>query len=139
MPGKRSCYEYKDRVLCEILTKYREATTECLFINMKRVIHRVKNSEYSRFFVSEDRAIRVIQKMIHSNGECPIRTPSSQEMYREIYQRVMHQMSKSPELSLEDVVTNVVNSPAPKLYLSDRKTYDKINEAKQLCKTKPKR
>ena len=139
MPGKRSCYEYKHRVLCEILTKYREATAETLFINMNRVIHRVKNSEYSRFFVSEDRAIRVIQKMIHSNGECPIKTPSSQEMYREIYQRVIHQISKSPEISLEDVVTNVVNSPAPKLYLSDRKTYDKINEAKQLCKTKPKR
>ncbi len=26
----------------------------------------------------------------------------------------------------------------PKLYLSDRKTYEKINEAKQLCKTRPK-
>nr|DAM90259.1 MAG TPA: hypothetical protein [Caudoviricetes sp.] len=27
MPGKRSCYEYKHRVLREILTKYREATS----------------------------------------------------------------------------------------------------------------
>ena len=85
MPGKDTCYEYKHRVLREILTKYREYTSMCFYINMKNVVQHVKNSEYSRFFVSEDRAIRVIQKMIRLGGECPIKTPSTQEMYEEIY------------------------------------------------------
>ena len=138
MPGKRSCYEYKHRVLREILSKYREATSMCFYINMKNVVQHVKNSEYSRFFVSEDRSVRVIQKMIRLGGECPIKTPSTQEMYEEIYKRVMLLLNSPGELSLEDAVIRVVNAPAPKLYLSDRKTYEKINEAKQLCKTRPK-
>ena len=111
----------------------------CFYINMKNVVQHVKNSEYSRFFVSEDRAIRVIQKMIRLGGECHIKTPSTQEMYEEIYKRVMLILNSPEDLSLEDAVIRVVNAPAPKLYLSDRKTYEKINEAKQLCKTRPKR
>ena len=100
MPGKRSCYEYKHRVLREIHAKYREATSMCFYINMKNVVQHVKNSEYSRFFVSEDRAIRVIQKMIRLGGECPIKTPSTQEMYEEIYKRVMLLLNSPQALSL---------------------------------------
>lgn len=133
MSGKRSCYEHKHRFLHELLMVYRKEIAHGIFINREEVMRRVCANSFSRFWVSEDRAIRVIQKMIKSWGECPVKRGREREMYTEIYRRTIALLKEDPDQTVEDAVTRVVNAPSPKLYLCPRMVYQKINEAKRLC------
>lgn len=133
MPGKRTNYEHKQRFLRELLTVYRRVIAGMEHIDREEMTRRVCASSYSRFWVTEDRATRVITKMINSWGHCPVKRGASRDMYEEIYGRTIDLLQKHPKMEIAQAVTEVVNSPSPRLYLSPRKAYEKINEAKRLC------
>ncbi len=71
-----------------------------------------------RFWVSEERAIRVISKM-ETAYHATLRHMSAQKrrMYREIYHRSSHLMEQKG-MSRREAVCEVVASPAPEFYLT---------------------
>lgn len=76
-----------------------------------------------RFWVSEARAAAVIGKMISGEvrpGCSPEEDMFEQksEMYREIYRRFMKIRLQQPARTICDIIFEVVNSPAPKSYIS---------------------
>lgn len=86
-------------------------------IQLREVMYQVVNSPSSRFWVSPERAMRVISSMDHGNRlNGMIR--NKRIMFREIYRRV-HQLRTRPhyrQLPLSEVVQIVVEQPAPSFY-----------------------
>lgn len=77
----------------------------------------------SRFWVGESRAFRVIKEM--HEGHTSTQTGSAmlekkQEMYGEILRRVEERLRADSGSSLEQAVHDVVNSPAPEFYLTEK-------------------
>lgn len=71
-----------------------------------------------RFYISEERALRLINER-RRTGRWPAgMNPRRIEMIQEIEKRVEWMMALDPDLSLPEAVFRVVNSPAPAFYLT---------------------
>lgn len=73
-----------------------------------------------RFYISEERAYRLLRFGIRNASPHPHGNPLPQKlrMLAEIRRRVNALMEADPGLSLRDAVFEVVNSPAPAFYLT---------------------
>lgn len=119
MPIRR-VFEYRSERDQDLLNAYRRqiALTSGL-IRLREVMCRVVNSPSSRFWVSPERAMRVISSMEQGNRlEGMMR--NKRIMFREIYRRV-HLLRERPpyrQLPLVEVVQMVVEQPAPSFYMT---------------------
>lgn len=86
-------------------------------VSLKEVIEEVAESESSRFWVDEDRALRLVQE--HRRG-IRQRRPERERMVGEISRRTEAMLTERPGLSLSEAVFRVVNSPAPSYYVGSR-------------------
>lgn len=84
---------------------------------VSELAHRIAESPSARFWISEDRATVIISAMLKGKPLPPARQ-CRREMYEEIYRRVVELREKRPDAQLQDLVTEVVNQPAPKFYLT---------------------
>lgn len=84
-----------------------------------------------RFWVGEARAARIIAMMKKGMDPTQGMTPEKREMYREIFRRYEILQAKHPECSVGDLVFTVVNSEAPRSYLSPVRARQLINAAKK--------
>lgn len=103
----------------DIIRTYRRILAKSNFIIMPDIFQKVAESPASRFWVSEERAAIVISRMIAGKTLPPMR-PNKQEMFLEIYRRVIILRRHNPNESLFQLVSTVVNQPAPKFYLTPR-------------------
>lgn len=71
-----------------------------------------------RFWVSEARAAAVIGKMMAGEGCLEGMNKEKREMYREIFRRFSKIRRQSPEMTIADIVFDIVNDTAPKSYIS---------------------
>ena len=115
-----------------LLKKYRESLglqskIPYSRINVRRAYRYAADSPAPRFWVSEERAAEVISKIMADSSILDNMYREKAEMYLEIYKRVMAIKKESPETPLGDIVFEVVNSPAPRFYLT-------WHSAKQLIK-----
>lgn len=111
-----------------MMRAYREDLSSCDFIRLPEVWERIANMPSSRFWVTEERAAVVIRKMMRGDKLKNMR-PLKKEMFDEIYRQVRMLMATEPNMSLYECCVRVVNSPAPKFYmtpLSIRQTIYKI-------------
>lgn len=107
---------------------YHEDIAACEVIRLAEVWERIANMPSARFWVSEERAAIVIARMMKGDKLKDMR-PMKREMFFEIYNRVMEMKRLHPRLSIYRLCIHVVNSPAPKFYmtpLSIRQTIYKI-------------
>lgn len=107
---------------------YHEDLAACDVIRLPEVWQRIANSPSARFWVSEERAAVVVAKMLKGDKLISMR-PLKREMYAEICRRVCSMREAEPSLSIFQCCIKVVNSPAPKFYmtpLSIRETIYKI-------------
>lgn len=81
------------------------------------VAQEVAESEASKFWIDEDRAVRLVRE--HRRGIVQKRKPR-EAMAAEITRRTEAMLNQNPKLSLTDAVFEVVNSPAPSYYISER-------------------
>lgn len=114
------CYlEFTDARNADLMRAYREQLRLCGFIVMPDIFARVADSPSVRFWVSEERAALVIAAMDAGRTLHRMR-PNKREMFAEIHRRVIRLRTLHPHRTLYDLVTEVVNQPAPKFYLTAR-------------------
>ena len=107
-----------------LLQNFRESIARQSQISLKKALHDATSAPAPRFWVSEIRAYRVVSMLM--KGELEILESmhaEKREMYLEIFRRVEEQKRLHPEMSLGDIVYEVVNSPAPRSYLSQDWAY----------------
>lgn len=83
-----------------------------------------------RFWVSEERATLVVSSLIKGD-RLEKMGKMKKEMYMEIYRRVLEARQRLPRESLYSLTFDVVNSPAPKFYLTPGSTKVIINHIKR--------
>lgn len=110
-----------------LLQNFRKSLARQSIISLKRAFSDAVETPAPRFWVSEARAMRVITMMMKNQDILEGMHSEKRQMYLEIYKRVMAIKKESPETSLGDIVFEVVNSPAPRFYLT-------WHSAKQLIK-----
>lgn len=113
----------------DLMRVFRLKILEADFIVMTDIFEQVANSPASRFWVSEERAAIVMSDMF--KGKCIDRMrPNKREMFEEIFKRVSALRKENPEKSLFELTSIVVNSPAPKFYLTPRSAGELIYRIK---------
>ena len=121
----------------ELMSAYRKAIADRPFIDIAEVSQAMVNMPCSRFWVSEERAMVVIAAMMKRKPILRAMRPTKREMFQEIYDRVMRLRDKRPNAPLFELVTQVVNSPAPKFYMRPRCAMEIIYKIKKGFYKKP--
>jgi hypothetical protein len=115
----------------ELMRAFRNAVCQSDFIDVSRIAETVVSTPCSRFWVSEERAMVVVAAMMKGKPVLSAMRPSKQEMFSEIYRRVMEMKRKRPGVPLSELVMDVVNSPAPKFYMRPRCAMEIIYKIKK--------
>lgn len=84
-----------------------------------------------RFWVSEARAAAIMGKMMSDEKYVEGMNEEKREMYREIYRRFSKIRRQCPEMSISDIVFDVVNEEAPRSYLSWQRVCSIVNKEKR--------
>ena len=113
----------------DLMRAYRETLAEASIIVMPVIFELVAESPASRFWVSEERAAIVISTMA-AGKPMPRMRRNKREMFEEIYRRFIIMKQEFPDKSVYELVTNIVNQPAPKFYLTPRTVGDFIYRIK---------
>ncbi len=113
----------------ELLHAFRVVMATTKHIIMNQVFSEVVSMPCSRFWVSEERAITVIRTMMAGRYICT--TGEKRDMYDEIFARVKELRISHHEAPLQLLVSIVVNSPAPRFYLSASQAKSIINRVRR--------
>lgn len=103
----------------DLMRVYRARLAEASIIVMPVIFELVAESPASRFWVSEERAAIVISAMA-AGKPMPRMRSNKREMFGEIYRRYLVMREDYPDKSVYELVTKIVNQPAPKFYLTPR-------------------
>lgn len=103
----------------DLMRAFREQLALARFVVMPEIFEMVAESPASRFWVSEERATIVISAM-DAGKPLPRMRSNKREMFEEIYRRFLAERKKHPDMSTYELVTMIVNQPAPKFYLTPR-------------------
>ncbi len=104
---------------CDLMRAYRKKIEEANTIVMPVIFELVSQSPASRFWVSEERAAIVISAMA-AGKPMPRMRENKREMFEEIYRRFTILREQHPYKSVYELVSLIVNQPAPKFYLTAR-------------------
>lgn len=113
-----------------LLKHFRESLARQSVISAQRAFGDAANAPAPRFWVSEARAVRVINSMLKGENPTEDMYPEKREMYLEIYRRVLKMRKENPEMPIGDIVFTVVNNPAPKSYISWQRARQLVESAK---------
>lgn len=119
MKNKGSIFEYEDARNRDLIRAYRQLVRESGRIYLPEICRKLVNMPSERFWVSEERASIVISDMIKGRS-IEMMTPNKREMYEEIYARVMELRKENPDATVYELVSRVVDGPAPKFYLTPK-------------------
>ena len=120
MRKKNAIAEFSSQRSEALIKSYRESLARQSVISTQKAFQEAVDAPAPRFWVSEARAMRVITMMKKSFDILEGMHPEKQLMYMEIYERVMQKQKENPLIPLGDIVFEVVNSPAPRSYLTWR-------------------
>lgn len=110
-------FEYEDERNRALMGAYKRAIAENRTGDLDAVYEAAVAMPSERFWVSEHRAAIVISDMLKGRSISKMK-PNKQEMYREIFRRVCELRKKRPKATVFDLTLEVVDSPAPKFYLT---------------------
>ena len=114
-----STVEFTRQRNADIMRVFRQKLVEADVIRMDDICREVAESSSCRFWVSEERAAIVISSM-ESGRAIPCMTESKREMFAEIYRRYKEMRPLNPDMTLLELVSVIVNQPAPKFYFTPR-------------------
>lgn len=100
-----------------LLKAYRHHIHHCSHINLPSIGRLIVDSPAPRFWVSEDRATAVVSAIMRGHPVLDAMRLSKREMFHEIYIRTMELKQTHPRAHLCELVSRVINSPAPKFYM----------------------
>lgn len=98
---------------------------------LKEVIDEAAESEASRFWIEEDRALRLVRELRNGLRERQPRRKSREAMISEIHRRAEAILRSDPTKNLPDAVYEVVNSPAPSYYVGARSVQRALSARKR--------
>lgn len=127
---KKSACEFSSQRSEFLIRNFREAIARESFITAKKIFQDVTELPAPRFWVSEIRALKVIQAILRGEDVLEGMLPHKREMYKEIYRRVTELRLKNPDTPLGDLVFEVVNSEAPCSYMGWDRAGKLINEVR---------
>lgn len=110
--------EYSDERISELMRLYREYLSTCKHISLPDVYAKIVEMPSRRFWVSSVRAAVVVSAMMRGEDVLSQMRSTKSEMFREIYKRVVEIREKNPGISILEICENVVQQPAPKIYLT---------------------
>ena len=117
MKKKYSHFEYEEERNEDLMRAYREIREKYPEMKSREIDEEISRMPSKRFWVSEERASIVISAMLKGR-KFDRMGKTKLEMYNEILKRVIELKQKMPNKTLSELVFNVVNSPAPKFYLT---------------------
>lgn len=101
----------------DLLRAFRNELAICDSIHMEKIAKRIAISPSCRFWVSEERALNVVNSIRQGKTLDSMR-PTKRRMFTEIYKRFMSLLESNPDASPTDLIYKVVNSPAPEFYMT---------------------
>lgn len=119
MRKKGSVSEFSAERDCELIECFRKRLAEVKLINLPQIYREVAQMPTKRFYVSEFRAACMIRHF-RRYGEWNVKGSLRREMFAEIERRVSLLQAAKGKMSLDEAVFEVVNSAAPKFYLTPR-------------------
>ena len=119
MKNKGSIFEYEDARNRDLMRAYKELVEKSRRIYLPDICKQLVNMPSERFWVSEERAAIVISDMLKGRSIDNM-TRNKREMYEEIYRRVLALREERPDASITELVSDVVEGPAPKFYLTPK-------------------
>lgn len=117
MKKKYSHFEYEEERNEDLMRAYREVRDKNPDMKARDIDEAVSRMPSKRFWVSEERASIVISAMLKGRKYEKM-GKTKREMYDEILRRVVELRRQMPDETLSEIVFRVVNSPAPKFYLT---------------------
>lgn len=125
-----SIAEYSEDRERDLLKVYFDYIQSCGEIRVADVCRHIVNAPAPRFYVSEPRATVVISQLLRGEDISRMHH-TKQEMYLEIYSRFLVAREKNPHLSITQIITDIVEQPAPKFYLAPESARVMIYKAKK--------
>lgn len=123
----------------ELMKAFRQTISKAEFIDVAEVSETIVNMPCSRFWVSEERALVVVASLLKGKNVLHAMRSTKREMFTEIFRRVVALQKQRPNAPLFELVTKVVNSPAPKFYMKPRCAMEIIYKIKNGFYEKQKR
>lgn len=115
----------------DLMRAYRHQIRSARHIRMREIGSAIVNMPAARFWVSEERATIVVSAMLSGRNLPENMRPTKHEMFSEIFNRVITLRRSRPKASVFELVSEVVNSPAPKFYMLPRSAMDIIYKIKK--------
>lgn len=114
----------------DLMRAYRRQLAAARTVVMPEIFELVAASPARRFWVSEERASIVVSAM-ESGRPVPRMRSNKREMFEEIYRRYLLRRAENPGASTFRLVSEIVNQPAPKFYLTPRTVGELIYRIKK--------
>ncbi len=86
-------------------------------IDVRQIAVQMCRAGAPRFWISEERALRVVRSALHTGNLPPLRT-AVHNMYTDLLKAVRRLLDTTPGLTVTEAVYRAVNSPAPSFYYS---------------------
>lgn len=131
--SRRTPFEYGDDRARDLLKVFKREFEICDCLGMIDVLKIVVNCPSERFWVSEERALRVVSSM-YRRPLPPTCNRLKREMFEEIKRRCERLLDVHPDWPLSRRVYYVVGRPAPKFYLSVSSAHTILTEYQRKCK-----
>lgn len=131
--ARRSSFEYRDDRSRDLLEVFNRLFHSIADAHVDDVLSQAVNHPARRFWVSEERALRVVRAMKRGD-RLPCGNALKREMYEEIFRRVGRLSAAHPHWPLSRLVWVVVNQEAPKFYLSLSSAHAIVLEERKRCR-----
>jgi hypothetical protein len=120
MRTQNEFHEERDK---DLWHTYLQVCENEMYSNGMDAVRRSVQHEAPRFYVSDERAVRVLSWMMNGDERMERMMPKRREMFHEIYRRTMALRAQHPGSSLTELVRRVVCRPAPEYYLTPKSGY----------------
>ncbi len=119
----RTQNEYNEERDQDLWRTYLDVRQSIGLLSEEDAVRRTVTSAARRFYVSDERAARVVSWMESNSERVEQMLPQRREMFDEIYRRTQLLRAEHPDWCLRDLVRHVVNRPAPQFYLTPGSGY----------------
>lgn len=136
-PNSKSDYtDDRDRALFHAWRKVMDSRRGPIY--WRDAISQAVNMPSPRFWCSEEVATDVVNRLLQGKP-MGVKVKTRREMFEEIFCRVVALRLEDCNLTVAEAVFEVVNSPAPKFYLTPKSAYVILQRAKKRCYEERKR
>lgn len=125
-----SIFEFTHQRNADLMRAYRHHAALMARIDNVELGRRVVNSPSVRFWVSAERATVVVSQLLRGLPVLRSMRRHKREMFEEIYRRFLHLRRSMPAARIIDIVSVVVDSPAPRFYMTPRSAIETIYKIK---------